>query len=75
MMTWNYRVFKQMFHGESLFSIHETYYEDDKKVMAVTDSPSSPYGDTKKEIKRDLEMMLEAFNKPTLKWDAWEGKK
>jgi len=53
-MSWHYRVRKRMVNGEKLFDIVEMY----TKPRGWTKDGMKPVGNSKKEIIRDLEMML-----------------
>ena len=70
-MSWNYRVIKRTFKKlsqEELFFyyIHEAYYDKENRVNSISLNPLEPHGDTVEDLKKDLELMLEAFNKPIL---------
>jgi siroheme synthase (precorrin-2 oxidase/ferrochelatase) len=66
---WNYRVveyppFKPT--NEKTFMIHEVYYRKDK-IVAYSTNGMAPHGTTAEELKRDLEKMVAAYEKPVLK--------
>lgn len=65
-MKWDYRVFEVDDLGESSFVLREVYYKDDQPY-AFVDKPAEPYGISVEDLKRDLEHMVEALNKPVLR--------
>ncbi len=68
---WNYRVVRTI-HKEPdsteyvEYTIHETYYNEDGSVAARTVDPMYPYGETVEELKKVLERMLLALDKPVI---------
>lgn len=62
-MSWNYRV---IITDNLNHNIHEVYYKEDGSLWMYTENPVSPYGENLKELKLDLEMMLQALSKPAL---------
>ena len=60
---WNYRVFKGE-NGEH--GIVEVYYNDNGVPTSRTAGFVMPYGEDYKELKRDIEHMVKAFEKPVL---------
>jgi hypothetical protein len=73
--TWNYRVVKRkhdrgQFEEEYDCVIKEVYYNDDDTIFAMSKEPDAAYGESPTELKRDLKMMLEAFDLPVL--NEWE---
>lgn len=75
---WNYRVVRQTIphlgkggeETEDLFEIKEVFYEDDGSIRSYTIDGMNPSGETKRELRRDLELMLEALEKPTLRQEV-----
>jgi hypothetical protein len=66
-MTWNYRACRTWIDAENaVWSVREVYYGDDGKVMYWSTEDASPSGDTRHELLRDVQMMLEAFMHPAL---------
>jgi len=69
-MKWNYRVLRHTDGGvdsnEEYFMVHEVYYEDDGKPSICTSNECKPFGNTLEELKSDMEMMVDAFEKPVL---------
>ena len=71
-MSWNYRVVKRLEQDPSCpytYSIHEAHYDDDGQVIGITEGSIEPNGETSKELKKDLETMLIAFDKPILNYE------
>ena len=62
-MHWNYRAVKDS-HG--WISIREVYYGDEGEIVAWTESPISPGGETIGELIADYDRMEEVFSKPVL---------
>ncbi len=65
-MSWNYRIVKT----SGGYEIFEVYYKTSKKgkckIEATSMDEISPYGESPEELKEDLKMMLEAFDRPIL---------
>lgn len=61
MSTWNYRVAKNT-HGELV--IVEVYYDHEGNVEFWTEYPQPPLGEDIDDLRRDLQHMLEALDKP-----------
>lgn len=80
-MSWNYRVV-EYYSNENpgnfdipeeekyFYHIHEVYYDEEGNIQAWSENPDHPFGLTDNELKEDLNKMLEAFNKPVLKFDS-----
>lgn len=74
-MSWNYRVVKKVYESpfaqdidvepETLYEIHEVYYDDCGKVMAQTQNPII-IGNSIEELHDTLEKMNQALKKPVL---------
>ena len=63
--TWNYRVLK---HGAE-YAIHEVYY-DGPVPHSCSEQPAAPLGlYSPEDLRRDMEMMLRAFDYPVLNYD------
>lgn len=61
-MSWNYRVLENL----DGFGIYEVYYDTDGSINNVSAAPMEPYGETVEELKRDMDAMNAAFDKPVL---------
>lgn len=73
-MTWNYRVFKETYNKgnddeEFIFSIRETYYDENGKVNGYT-NPIAPFAESLDGLKWVLEKMQIALNKDVIDLDA-----
>ena len=73
-MTWNYRVVKRKILGEGVYEIREVHYDGTGEVDAWIADAIDPGGLTKGELRRDLELMLEALDRPALNLDKLEKK-
>ncbi len=63
MMEWNYRVFHEK-NGD--YTIREVYYDDDGSIIACTDNPAEPMGESLEELAQDLKWFGEALMLPIL---------
>ena len=64
-MTWNYRVVRQTACGETIYGIHEAYYEK-AALQSVTVRPVGIVGDSVDELRRALNAMTQALGKPAI---------
>ena len=76
---WNYRILRFENDGLSYFRLHEVYYKDES-IMAWTENPATPFGETVNGLIKALEMMLDdakKSRKDVLDGDAppWEKKR
>lgn len=69
-MSWNHRVIKQAYlcydEYETIFGIHEVYYNEDGSLRNYTTDPVAPIGADMDELRWTLEKMLMALDKPVL---------
>ncbi|MET4694503.1 hypothetical protein [Endozoicomonas lisbonensis] len=67
-MTWNYRVIETCDPEttESMFAVHEVYYDDEGNVEAWTENPVSCLGDCPDELRADIHFHHRAFLMPVL---------
>jgi hypothetical protein len=74
MSTWNYRVLKTTDQktGETIYAIHEVYYNDAGRPETCTENSVAPMGESLAELKRDMELYLLALSKPILEYDSLE---
>ena len=71
-MTWNYRIVKRSYPNskwDDTYSIHEAYYNEEGQADSITVEGIEPVGETPKELKQSLEMMLKALDKPILNYE------
>ena len=71
---WNYRVLKTNSNGYISYSIIEVYYDANDKITGYSDH-MYPYGETDKELKLDISMMLKACRHPALTLEDLNFKK
>lgn len=79
MSSWNYRVVRKSSKyqnseiGEERvdysYGIHEAYYDDNRHVGMITESPVEPFGETIEELRHCWLIMVEAFGQPILDFD------
>lgn len=68
-MSWNYRVVREkypnsmIYKTEEVLSIREVYYNKNGDIEGYGDAPVS-YGESIEEIKKCLDLMSEALEKP-----------
>lgn len=65
-MTWNYRIIKETINNTIHYSIHEVYYDENGAPSFFSENPITPYGEYLDDLKKDLQLMLKAFDKPVL---------
>ena len=68
-MSWNYRITKHEDKGEEWYGIHEVYYDKDGDPDMISENPIAAHGLTVDEIRSDLDMMRQAFDKPVVNYD------
>ena len=62
-MTWNYRIVLE--NGN--YTLREVYYNSKKHPYTCCVAGSSPFGETPKELRHDLDMMVTGAKKKVLK--------
>ena len=76
MSSWNYRVIHRKILGrtpeydEDVYAIHEVYYDDAGKMVAVTTEPVPAYSENMKGMGWVLERFAEAYKKDVVEWDS-----
>jgi len=68
-MSWNHRVIRHVNDGEVWFAIHEAYYNKQGGIWSITTEPIAPVGESRAELKRTIELMLDAVKNPVLEYD------
>lgn len=69
-MTWNYRILKHDKGKKAYYQIHEVYYDNRRRIEAITEDPVRPFGQSKKELIATLRMMLkDAERMPVLSYE------
>ena len=76
---WNHRVMKRTVitpagHKETVYQIHEVYYKTKKSdtVVGFTTDGIAPCGDSLETLKKELQRMLDACEKPVLNYNSLE---
>lgn len=73
MSEWNYRVIKRTSYGETLYAIHEVYYDDAGNITSCTENPTYPlYNSTTDgnwSLAQELGLYAAALTKPYLNYD------
>ena len=66
-MSWNYRVLRMKCDDGYYYRIHEVFYKtQDRDHLLWSEDAIEPHGETIKELKDDLKMMLDALDKPLM---------
>jgi hypothetical protein len=65
-MSWNYRVVMQEANGYKSLGLREIYYNEDDSIFAMSREDEAPLGDDIEDLRGDLEIMMEALDKPVL---------
>jgi len=65
-MTWNHRVFKKKVYGEYVYTIRETQYDENGKIISWTQDPIEPLGDSLEELREHYKDMGEALDRHVL---------
>jgi hypothetical protein len=67
LMTWNYRAIKETCEGETVYQVHECYYDDKGELEGWSENPIYPQGETLEELRADLsEMLHDVGSRPAL---------
>lgn len=61
-MTYNYRVVKE----DGDLRIYDVYYNEQGEPIATHTAPTYVYGETVEDLRVQLQLMLEALDKPVL---------
>ena len=75
MATWNFRVMKFTQDNEDIYQIHEVHYDEKDNPSMYTENAYTPIGESKLELFKEFQMMLEAFDKPVLTESSFKEKK
>lgn len=65
---WNYRVLKQIRHGEAWFSIIEVHYDANHRLVAYSDD-HTPGGEDLDDLVGEMDLMMQALQRPVLTED------
>lgn len=75
-MTWDYRMIEHKNRdGSSWFAIHEVYYNDLGAPQYCSEGPCSAHGEDTETLLTDMQYMMKALNKPTLRYTDFTNKK
>lgn len=70
---WNYRLVKRQLDEDSVFGIYEVYYDSEGVIVGCMTSPVTIVGSSPGEALWRVDLMLTAFEKPTLNYDDITG--
>lgn len=63
--TWNYRIIKDDTGDSVTYGIHSVHYEGGE-ISGYTLEPVGIRGDSEQDLRGDLELMMQAFDRPIL---------
>ncbi len=66
---WNYRVVKRIIAEEEQFGVYEVYYNKSGELVACAENPMVVVGDSPTKAIWEVNLMITAFEKPTLNYD------
>ena len=67
MTHWNHRVIVKESFGDTIYAIHEVYYDDNNVPHSWTLNPCKVTGVKIEEVKQDLERMMKCLDQPHLR--------
>jgi GTP:adenosylcobinamide-phosphate guanylyltransferase len=65
--TWNYRVLSQKSGDETVYSIHQVFYDEQDLVVKYVKVPISLIATDLEDMVEDMQLALEAFDQPIIK--------
>ncbi len=65
--TWNYRVLSQKSGDETVYSIHQVFYDEQDIVVKYVKVPISLIATDLEDMVEDMQLALEAFDQPIIK--------
>jgi GTP:adenosylcobinamide-phosphate guanylyltransferase len=65
--TWNYRVLSQKSGDETVYSIHQVFYDEQDIVVRYVKVPISLIATDLEDMVEDMQLALEAFDQPIIK--------
>ena len=68
-MTWNFRAVKKAYMGETVYGVHEVYYDKDGNPEAVTVDPVGITGDSFDELRKEAVHYIRALCLPVLDYE------
>ncbi len=72
-MSWNHRILRRTFEGETFYAVHEVYYDENGNPNGCTDESVSPKGETMDELRSDILSFHDALTKPILNYEDFPG--
>lgn len=63
---WEYRLFKENFGDTVEITIREVYFNEAGKPLTATERGVGPMGETVEELRKDIAMMMTAFDLPIM---------
>jgi len=68
-MNWNYRIMKHKnSDSEFEYGVYEVYYNENGEVKGYTENSMTPTVDSPEGLKKELEIMLKAFDQEILEY-------
>ena len=64
--TWNYRVLSQKSGDETVYSIHQVFYDEQDIVVRYVKVPISLIATDLEDMAEDMQLALEAFDQPII---------
>lgn len=71
-MSWDYRVVRHVAKGETVYAIHEAFYDAAGKVEAITENDIALRDDSAVGLALHLPTYLAALNLPVIDWHTRE---
>jgi hypothetical protein len=67
-MSWNYRVIRRIEEShvskQPVYCIATVFYDADGNITTFSADPAWPVGETPEELRHDIELMRQAFERP-----------
>lgn len=65
--TWNYRLLSEECGDQTVYSIHQVFYDPDDDIVDYVKVPISLISLDPEDMVEDLQLALEAFSQPMIK--------
>lgn len=65
--TWDYRMLSQKSGKDTVYSVHQVFYDDQDLVVNYVKVPISLISTDLEDMVEDIQLALEAFNQPIIK--------
>ena len=70
---WNYRIMKKKNdQGQFDFGVYKVFYDDNGKIAHWTENSVTPACESEDDLKSEIKIMMDAFDKETLTYDESE---